>query len=132
MLLDYEYFYLLSNHHIDCLVLIIFYATIQGLFPLVEAVLRSYVYVSQNLASLGTSVGLLNAFILNGNISFGNIPQDSTGQFQSNGFVNDLLLKWNTCNMCIITETIANTIKLNIDEVAQVHLFITDYFLCRL
>lgn len=67
--------------------------------------------------SLGTSVGVLNALLLNGNISFSYITMNTTKGFQSNGLVNDLLLKWNSYNTCIIAETILKTIKLHAEEV---------------
>lgn len=75
-------------------------------------------YVSQHVLSLGTSVGVLNALLLNGNISFASISSViSEGKFQPSGLLNDLLMKWNSCNMCIIAATMMQTIELNIEEV---------------
>jgi hypothetical protein len=93
----------------------------QNLFHLVEAVLRSYAYVSQHMSSLGASIGIINALLLNGNVSLGSIQGSQTNysarDFQSNGLVNDLLLKWNACNVCIISDIMARTIKLNVEVI---------------
>jgi hypothetical protein len=112
-------------------------------------VLRSYSYIFPHALSLGTSVGVLNALILNGNVevSLESIPESCASyrleNFQCNGLANDLVRKWNSCNMCLISEIMTHTIKLNVEVslyfvlvlthmYKTVHLIISCFCLCRL
>lgn len=73
--------------------------------------MRSYAYVSQHVPLLGTSLGILKAMVMHAGNESGALVDLNAQVFPSSALVNNLLERWNSYSMFIISKKIVDTIK---------------------
>ena len=72
-----------------------------------QSVLKGYLYALQCIPCVGTSIGILNAMLLNGMEISGGASESDCEDFSKNNLLNDFLRSWSPFNICLVTESVA-------------------------